>query len=129
NAGGTSNQFLHGNVLIGMNTPADPTQPVTGTAQLYDKNVSTTGTVLVLNLTGAAPTDPERPPTHLTWTVDGSPEGSYSNATGPGTLDLIYFPGRGIRHPQRALLSGIAGAVFKGQVNTTGTGNILQFSG
>src|SRR4051794_22715548 len=54
-AGGTSNQFLHGNVLIGINTPTDPTQPVTGTAELFDKNVSTTGTVLVLSLTGTAP--------------------------------------------------------------------------
>src|SRR3954468_22305434 len=79
NAGGTSNQFLHGNVLINIASPKDPTRPVTGTAQLFEKNVSTTGTILVLDLTGTAPADPTRPPSHLTWTVNSSSSGTYTN--------------------------------------------------
>jgi hypothetical protein len=125
NAGGTSNQFLHGNVLIAINTPSDPTQPVTGTAQLFDKNVATTGTSLVLDLQGNAPAGLLKPPTQLTWTVDSSSGGQYTNATGQGTLNIIYFPGG--RRPARALQAGTAGAVFQGQVFTTGVGNILQF--
>jgi hypothetical protein len=124
--GGNTNQFLHGNVIIQMTTPRDPSQPETGTAELFAKNVATTGTVLVLDLTGTAPADPVRPPTHFTWTVDTSSGGLYTNATGQGTLDLIYFPGGHL--PSRARQAGHAGAVFQGRVNTTGTGNLLQFS-
>jgi hypothetical protein len=127
NAGGTSNQFFHGNVLISITTPTDPTQPVTGTAQLFAKNVSTTGTTLVLDLQGTVPADPLKPLTQLTWTVDSSSGGLYTNATGQGTLSIIYFPGG--KRPPRALQAGTAGAVFQGQVFTTGVGNILRFSG
>jgi hypothetical protein len=121
--GGTSNQFLHGDVLIKITTPKDPTQPVTGTAELLSKTVATSGTILVLDLTGRAPANPLQPPGHLTWTVSGSSSGTYTNATGQGTLDLIYFPGG--KRPQRAFQAGTAGAVFHGQVNTTGVGNYL----
>jgi hypothetical protein len=124
--GGTSNQFFHGDALIVINTPSDSSQPVTGTAQLFDKNVATTGSALVLDLRGSAPASPLKPPTQLTWTVDSSSGGAYTNATGQGTLDLIYFPGG--KRPARALQAGTAGAVFQGQVTTTGVGNILQFS-
>jgi hypothetical protein len=124
--GGTSNQFFHGNAIIQINVPKDPAQPVTGFAQLFAKNVATTGTTLVLDLTGTAPADPSQRPGHLTWTVDASSGGLYTAATGQGTLDLIYFPGGNI--PSRAFQAGDAGAVFQGQINTTGTGNLLQFS-
>jgi hypothetical protein len=125
--GGTANQFLHGNVLIQVTRPTDPTQPVTGTAELFAKNVATTGTVLVLDLAGTAPSDPMKPPAHLTWTVNPSSGGLYTNSTGQGTLDLVYFPGG--KRPQRTFQAGTAGAVFQGQINTTGVGNLLQFSG
>ena len=126
NAGGTSNQFLHGNVLIQITTPRDPTQPVTGTAELFEKNVATTGTILVLDLTGTSPADPTRPPSHLNWTVNGNSSGFYTNAKGQGTLNLIYFPGG--RRPQRSFQAGNAGSVFQGQIYTTGVGSLLQFS-
>jgi hypothetical protein len=125
--GGTSNQFLHGNVLIQITTPKDPTARVTGTAELIAKNVATTGTILVLTLDGSAPSDTSKPPTHLTWTVNSSSSGLYTNATGQGTLDLIYFPGG--HRPQRSFDAGSAGAVFKGKINATGVGNILVFGG
>jgi hypothetical protein len=126
-AGGTSNQFFHGNVTIVLFTPVDPSQPVTGQAILFNKTNSSTGTALGMDLTGDRPSDPMQPPTHFTWTVNGSSGGAYTGATGQGTLDIAYSPGG--RRAQRAFLSGTAGTVFRGMVNTPGVGNVLQFSG
>lgn len=124
--GGNANQFDHGNINIGLVTPTDPSQPVRGTAALFAKNVATTGTVLVLDLTAPPNSDPNRPPTHLTWTIDPNSGGLYTGATGQGTLDLIAQPGG--RRPARAFASGTAGVIVRGLVDTSGIGNILRFS-
>jgi hypothetical protein len=122
--GGTSNQFLHGDVQLATFTPVDPTQQVTGTAALYDKNASNTGSILVLDLTGDRPTNPANPPTTFTWTVDSSSGGAFSNSTGQGTLEIRYA--RTGKVAARASQAGRAFIIFRGQLNTTGVQNILR---
>lgn len=123
--GGGANQFDHGNINVALAIPSDPAQPVRGTAALFAKNVATTGTVLILDLSAPPQADPGRSPTHFQWTVDGNSGGLYTGAQGQGTLDLI-LPAGG-RLPPRGVSSGTAGVIVRGLVNTSGVGNILRF--
>lgn len=120
---GGSNQFLHGAALVAINVPADSSRPISrATASLYPQNVATTGSALVLDLT-APPTTAV--PTRLAWTVNGASGGLYSNAvaTEPGTLSIRYIPREGL---SGGYSSGDAILVFRGQILTTGTGNIAR---
>jgi hypothetical protein len=112
-AGGTSNAFFRGIVLIGLTIPADPTAPVTGLASIFPSNESATGSNLVLDLTAPRPADGS-PPTVLGWTVDGASGGLWANAVGSGTLTL------------RLNRRGTAGAIFQGNIVTTGVTNVLN---
>ncbi|WZP00718.1 hypothetical protein EP7_002367 [Isosphaeraceae bacterium EP7] len=122
--GGTSNRFLHGDVQLATFTPVDPAQPVTGTAALYDKNASNTGSILVLDLTGERPANPASPPTKFTWTVDSSSGGAFGGSNGQGTLEIRYA--RGGKVPARATQAGRAFIIFRGQLNTNGVQDILR---
>src|SRR6185312_3577232 len=95
------------------------------TASIYAQNSATTGTILVLDLSAAPQSDPSKPPTHLSWTINGSSGGLYSNAvaTQPGTLDIRYFPERALPGGHR---SGRANLIFRGTILTTGTGNVAR---
>ena len=123
--GGLSSFFRKGDVQIGVFTPVDPTQPTTGIAALIDKNASNSGNVLVLDLEGdAGSLDSAGRPTHFTWTVNGSSGGSFSDATGSGTLDIHYWAGG--RLHTRVPRAGKAAVVFQGLVDTNGVTNILR---
>lgn len=112
-AGGTSNAFLRGSVLIGLAVPVDPTAQVTGVAAIFPSNASATGNDLVLDLVAPRPADGS-PPTQLAWTVDVASAGLWADATGSGTLTL-----RSTSHRH-------AGAIFQGSITTTGLTNILN---
>ncbi|WP_165069447.1 hypothetical protein [Paludisphaera rhizosphaerae] len=123
--GGMSTSFLKGDVQIGLFTPVDSSQPTTGIAALIDKNASNSGNILVLNLQGDTSTlDSAGRPTHFNWTVDGSSGGTFSGATGSGTLDIRYWAGG--KRLANAPRSGKAGVMFKGLVDTNGVTNILR---
>jgi hypothetical protein len=112
-AGGTSNAFFRGSVLIGLSIPADPGLPVTGVAAVFPSNASATGSTLVLDLTAPRPAD-GTPPAQLSWTVDGASAGLWAGAVGSGTLTLLFRRGH------------TAGAVFEGTIVTTGVTNLLN---
>ena len=121
-AAGTSTQFLHGSVQLGLFLPTDPTQTATGVAQINDKNVSSTGTEINMNLTAVPGSiDAQGRPTAFTWTVNGNSAGIYTGATGQGTVQIRYFPGGGHLHKG---FSGSTGVIFQGQITTTGVSNI-----
>lgn len=90
-ATGGSNQSLHLNVQMQFFLYSDPNLPPTGQIDLTPKNVSSTGSALILDLTA----DPSSVvhgllPTHYTWTVNSSSAGVYTGATGQGTLDVHF---------------------------------------
>jgi hypothetical protein len=120
----TSSAFLHGNLVMSVITPIDPTQSVTGQAALIVRNVSNSGNELILDLQGGPPSA-TTPPTHLTWTVNGSSGGAFTNATGQGTVDIRY---RRFTHPTASgTQAAVATVVFRGLLDTTGLNNVLRF--
>ena len=98
---GGSNQSYHLWSNLRLTVPTDPTQPVTGVAYIISWNVGTTGTQLILDLTGDPTSDVNGVPTRYTWTVDPASAGIYTSGntgygTGTGTLDVQFFrPGKG----------------------------------
>ncbi|MFO0888420.1 MAG: hypothetical protein U0790_04645 [Isosphaeraceae bacterium] len=119
--GGISTAFLHGDVQMSAFTPVAPGTQTSGLAVLIVKNVTNSGNLLVLDLQGdTSSLDRAGRPTRFTWTVDGSSGGTFSNATGQGTLDVSYRPDGKI--PSR---TGSVGLIFRGSIATTGVTNIL----
>lgn len=125
---GGSNQSLHLYSQLRLTVPVDTTQPVTGLVALIPWNTATTGSNLVLDLTGdPASVGSNGFPTHFTWTVNSTSGGLYAGATGQGTLDVTYFPtGRGRTGTTQA---GRLQFAINGLVNTTGVGNDLAVPG
>lgn len=120
---GGSNQFLHGAALVAINIPSDPSRPITrATASIYPQNVATTGSTLVLDLSAPPSTSL---PTRLSWSINGGSGGLYNGAiaTAPGTLEIRYIPRKAL---PGGFSSGDAILVFRGQILTTGTGNIVR---
>lgn len=124
---GGSNQALRLAMQMRFYMPTDPTQPTTGQAALFDKNVANTGSALVLDLTAAPQAGTNGLPTSFTWTVDGTSGGLWSGAVGQGTLQVHYAPGGKL--PRRANGAGRVYLVFQGAVNTTMVGNDLGAPG
>jgi hypothetical protein len=124
---GGSNQALRMQMQLRFYMPTDPSQPTTGQAALFDKNVANTGSALILDLTAAPQAGSAGLPTSFTWTVDGSSGGLWTNAVGQGTLQVHYV--RGGKLPRRANGAGRAYLVFQGAVNTTMVGNDLGAPG
>jgi hypothetical protein len=123
--GGTSNDFLHGDVQMAVYTPVDPNGETTGIAALIVKNVTNSGNLLVLDLQGDTTSlDRAGRPTRFTWTVDGSSGGTFSDSTGEGTVEIHYWPGAKL--PARARSAGGAGVIFRGQIETNGVTNLLR---
>jgi hypothetical protein len=115
--GGGANVFRHGDLLLTLAVPADPSEPITGTASLFDKNYPQTGTALVLDLEGPAPgaAAPGGRVTRLGWTVSDSSQGAFTDASGSGTVEFRWRPaGRSGRLPER----GSLGVQFRGRIET-----------
>jgi hypothetical protein len=123
--GGTSSAFLHGDIQMAVYSPVDPNGQTTGTAALIVKNVSNSGNLLVLDLQGDTTSlDRAGRPTRFTWTVDGSSGGTFSGATGQGTVEIRYWSGGKL--PARARMAGSAGVIFRGRIDTNGITNVLR---
>lgn len=123
--GGGSSAFLHGDVQLALFLPTDPTQPITGAAALASKNVSTSGSLLMLDLVGD-PTSLDRKgrPTRLTWTVGDSSGGTFQGATGSGTAQIRYRPSGA--SGGRVFGTGGADVLFQGSIDTLGITNVLR---
>ena len=89
-ATGGSNQSLRLNAQMQFFLFSDPTVPPSGQVAFTPKNVSSTGSLLLLDLTADPTMLSHGLPTHFTWTVDSSSGGLWTNATGQGTLDVTY---------------------------------------
>ena len=123
--GGTSSAFLHADLQMAAYTPVDPAGQTTGIAALIVKNVSNSGNLLVLDLQGdAASLDRAGRPTRFTWTVSGSSGGTFSGATGEGTVEIRYWHNGKL--PARAWSAGGAGVIFRGRIDTNGVTNVLR---
>src|SRR4051812_31612364 len=107
NVAGTSSTFLHGQAQVAVATPTDPTQGLTGSATLLDKNYAQTGNFLMLDLQGDPRPRPDGRPARLSWTVANSSSGTFAGAEGQGTLLISYHPGG--RRPAHALDWGKVG--------------------
>ncbi|WP_435018169.1 hypothetical protein TA3x_000115 [Tundrisphaera sp. TA3] len=116
---GTSSAFLHGDFQMALYPPADrATGETTGLAALLDKNVANSGNLLLLDLQGdPSSLDRAGRPTRLTWTVDGSSGGTFSGATGEGTLEIRYRTG--VKNLARSRSGGV-NVIFRGRIETNG---------
>jgi len=124
NGAGTSNLFLHGQVQVGIASPVDPAMGLAGTASLFDKNYAQTGNILILDLEGDPGTSGDGRPRQLTWTVSDNSSGSFTGASGQGTLTISYH--RGGRRQPLSIDSGRMGVQFRGQIAVTGTSNAFR---
>lgn len=123
NEGGSSTS-MHTNLRMAISTFPASNSPVTGQAAFIDRNVTTTGSTLILDLKGdPASLDAKGRPTSATWTVDSASGGLYTNATGTGTVTIGYRPGRPTRG---AAASGTAVVRFSGQLLTTRLTNVVN---
>ena len=125
NVSGGSNQIFTANGLVVINTPSSGSQPTTrATANLFGRDIATTGSDLILDLSAAPLGNPRALPTHLTWTIHGASAGTYSLATMPADPNnpgvtlagnarhhvpphAQRRPGRGVEHGHRD--SGLPG--------------------
>jgi hypothetical protein len=119
--GGTSNMFLHGNLQLALYPPADPNAPTTGAAALIGKSVENTGDLLGLDLSGPVSRPTPGVPFVLGWTVNVNSGGTFSDATGSGTVEIRLRPGAGTREG-----AGVAEVIFRGNVYATGLYNITR---
>ena len=137
---GGSNQFLKGKFQMAIFPPADPAatptpgnpyaNQITGVADLFGENYLQSGSMTVLDLNGtpAAGSDPHALPTQLTWTYDSNTSaGPYASPAGvakgsgftqgAGTLQLHWIPDP---HPLPGTLgSGQVVITFQGLINTS----------
>lgn len=115
-ATGGSNQSLRLNAQFQFFLYSDANFPPTGQIALSPKNVSSTGNLLLLDLTADPTMTSHGLPTHYTWTVNAGSGGLYLNATGQGTLDVSYSL---VNRPIGVHGKGTAIVVVRGMVVTT----------
>lgn len=121
---GGSSTSLHTSLRMAISASGDPDSPLAGQAVFIDRNVTTTGSTLILDLKAdPGSLDARGRPTSATWTVDGASGGLYSNATGSGSVIISYRPGRPTKG---AATSGIAAVRFTGQLVTTRLTNVIN---
>ena len=89
-ATGGSNQSLRLNAQMQFFNYSEPTAAPTGQIALSPKNVSSTGNLLILDLTSDGTNFSHGLATRYTWTVNPASGGLYANATGSGTLGVRY---------------------------------------
>ena len=124
-AGGHSNQSFNANLQLILLTPLDQVNgTTTGGASVQGRNVATSGTSLVLDLT-APPTGRGGLPTTGTWVVNASSGGAYSSAgpfgAGSGTFKIRYVPSGSV--PKGAHGAGRVAVVLQGMVYSSGVTN------
>jgi hypothetical protein len=122
---GQSNFFLVSQLTMATIQPTDPSKPVFGQVFMFDRNASNTGNILVLDLVNDGPLDKFGRPTRMTWTVNGSSSGTFTQATGQGTLRIQYKPGG---HTDAQVLdTGRSLLTFRGSIYTTNLSTLLRF--
>lgn len=122
--GGTANAFRHGDLQMALFVPKDPSAGVTGSAALIVKNVSNSGNLLGVDIQATTQQfDQKGRPTLLAWTVNGNSAGTFTSATGSGTVQIRY---RSTHSGHKGFGTGGADVVFRGQIYTTGVGNVLR---
>ena len=125
--GGVSNAFLNGNVQLGFQTPTSSSQGPTGTATFFPKNYVMTSSSFSVTIQG----DPSQPhdgrPTILTW-MFSSGSSTFQNASGSGTLQLIYHPGNAASLHASGWGRGNVSMIFRGTLVLTGTNNPLRIN-
>ena len=123
---GGSNQFLHGDLEMGVVTPTDPTAPLSGAAVMNDKSTNSGG-ILGLDLAADPSTlDAKGRPTTLALSNDANIySGIYFINTSSGTASIRYHS---YHRNARGLVSGIATVTFQGSVYTSGLTNPLRNS-
>jgi hypothetical protein len=120
---GNSSMFLHGDFQMATVRYEDPAKPSQAIALLIPKNITNSGNQLSVEME-AVPGSVDRfgRPTLWTWTVDSGSGGTFDGAVGSGTAQVIYMNKR-IRN---GWPSGNFNILFKGNVGTTGIGNLLR---
>jgi hypothetical protein len=124
----TANQFLHGTLVMRLDTPnlsTNPSGQIVGIASLRDRNVAATGNVLQVDLS-AAPSNLDQfgRPTTLNWVVDDNGSGgTYAGAPGSGTVTITYTQSG---HATGG--AGRANITFNGLVLANGTADITAFT-
>jgi hypothetical protein len=129
-SGGVSSSFQKGNLELGFQTPSSPASGPVGSATLYPKNYIMTGSFLVLQIQGSPTDSRDGRATSFTWVITTASSGLYSNATGSGTLQLIYHggsPNGGYLHAH-AWGTGNVSAIFRGTMLLNGTSNPLRIN-
>lgn len=128
---GGSNGTLHMLSNMRITLPADPSAPVTGVIYMVSPNVATTGSTLILDLTGDPSSNVNGLPTRYTWTVDPASGGIFTNAggygMGRGTMNIRFFPAR--KGPSPAIESGKLQFSINGHINTAGVFNPIGVLG
>jgi hypothetical protein len=128
---GGGNRTLHMLTNMRITLPADPQAPVTGVIYIVSPNVATTGSTLILDLTGDPSSSVNGLPTRYTWTVDPASGGIFTNAggygAGQGTMNIRFFPAR--KGPSPALESGQLQFSVNGHINTSGVFNPIGVLG
>lgn len=116
---GTSNRFLHGDVIFKYATPRDPAVSSTGALTMFDRNANS-GSHLGLALTAVpGASDRHGRPTQFAFVVDPTvSSGLFTGASGSGILDVRY------RAAQAT--SGTASVRARGTVYTLGTTGSLR---
>lgn len=111
---GRSNCFLHGEMLMKVATPKDPTQPTTGAMTMFDRNMSN-GSQLGLLLTAVpGAVDSHGRPTRFTFETDSDVSGgAFTASSGEGILT--------VRYQATGRSGGRAFLVARGNVYTLGT--------
>ncbi len=124
NAVGSSTYFLNGDVQIGIAVPTDPTQPTSGVATSFDKNINA-NSVFGFDLSGSTATvDKAGRPTQFTAVTDVNiSSGIFVESQSQATVTIKYLPD-GKAHP-KGVSEGRVNVVIKGFAYTLGTGNIL----
>lgn len=125
-ASGHSNQSYNANMQMILLTPRDHVNgTTTGAANVAARNVATSGTSLIINITAPPPTSRGGLPTSGTWTVSGGSGGAYS-AVGPfgegsGTVTMRYIANGKV--PKGARGAGRVLVLLQGQIYSSGVTN------
>ncbi len=128
NAGGNSTAFLHGNIQLGFQTPSSASQGPSGSATLYPKSFLMTGSFIIVQISGDPSQPPNGRPTTLNWIVTSASSGAFANASGSGTIQLIYHPGNGGYLHASGWGRGNVSIIFRGTLVLDGTSNPLRIN-
>ncbi len=123
---GTSTVALHSDAQLGIVTPKDTNQPLSGLLTMLDRN-NNTNFIYGVDLAGDQVTSVDRfgRPTHLTYTTDVNvSSGIAVESISQGTITIRYHSAG---HASRGIFSqGIATMVVRGQIYSLGASQNLR---